>query len=845
MTCSGIEVDEDFSPFNLPPIPIQNSKEIWNANQKVNWNGRVVQMLNPVKRTLQTVSDFLSRLIQEKPYSLFEACIIETVDALEEEGSDWCFAPAQELLSTQITEDMTLEQFLEQTGMTFDRELGHVINCKSWLEKKLHSAEKHLRRAAHSTEKCIRKTAKKVEKKAREIAHSTEKNIRKVTHSVEKNVRHAAHSVEKNIREAAKETEKFVRHHKKEVIIAVVAVAVVIAVLQIPGVAQAVQTAVVAALMKLLGDALNSPSRKEEGLAALNSLPEQSASPPQGYNPQTDHFMRQVFGDLLPSKPTPSPNHGIYTLDAEQKHAREAAQRPVYPPSFKAPRPSYTPPSPNSNFVQQFYDNLFKADPQLNPHKHIGKMQPSERTIPTTPPAEEPLSVPKPTPTPSAPSPFKSDFGTYLENLHRGQIASANASSSPIQNHSALPNNPSPSVSESAEPAKGGFTRFLEIVRQGLETIGRMSGPEVDSLDVFNEQQVADQNPSVTTSSTPPTENPLPEKPVSSAGAAQHFFDLLFNNFQAAGQGIETPEVDKTMAPGSVAEQQNSSSFFKTIAETLREHLERPRSDNPGQEQNPISSPQSVENSTYKLLEAWVSVNESERTFNPLNELLIPSKDPKSSCHFQTEGKKLPGIGIGFINGMNTTLEDALHHANHIRKFAGDIDISIDGVYNHSNGAVVDSLEIITLNYEGHAPNSANLLVENWTKFFEENPDGEYLQFAHSQGSIILAAALSMVPQDIQSKITVVTVGTAKVIPKYLDCESYPYRSESDWIHRGEDLYVLMQILSSQDEEYRNAILMDFEEAKKRLIVLKRHPDAKGIDHDCESPTNDDIFRWH
>src|SRR5579862_2526206 len=105
MTCSGIDIDEDFSPFNLPPIPIQDSKEIWNADQKANWNGRVVQILNPVKRTLQTVIDFLSHPIQEKPHIPFEACIIEAVDALEEEGSDWSFAPAQELLSTQLTED--------------------------------------------------------------------------------------------------------------------------------------------------------------------------------------------------------------------------------------------------------------------------------------------------------------------------------------------------------------------------------------------------------------------------------------------------------------------------------------------------------------------------------------------------------------------------------------------------------------------------------------------------------------------------------------------------------------------------------------------------------------------
>ncbi len=53
------------------------------------------------------------------------------------------------------------------------------------------------------------------------------------------------------------------------------------------------------------------------------------------------------------------------------------------------------------------------------------------------------------------------------------------------------------------------------------------------------------------------------------------------------------------------------------------------------------------------------------------------------------------------------------------------------------------------------------------------------MQFAHSQGSIILAAALSMIPKEMQRKIIAVTIGTAKVTPLYLECKSYNYASEN------------------------------------------------------------------
>jgi ElaB/YqjD/DUF883 family membrane-anchored ribosome-binding protein len=493
MTCSEIDgIDDDFSPYGLTPIPMQD--------QKATWNGRTIQVSQDSHiLQIDTIRANISQNHIVDPHfceRLFSDLVFEDLEDTEEEGRDWFFAPAQELFSAQISEDMTLEQFLERTGMTFDRELGRFIDCKSWIEKMLHSGEKHLRRAAHSVEKNVRKTAKKAEKKARKMAHSAEKNVR-----------HAAHSAEKNVRHAAKETEKFVRHHKKEVIIVAAAVVVVVLVLQIPGVGQAVQTAVVAALTKLFHNMLN-PPRKEEELVALNSLPEQSASPPNDYDLQVDNFMRKVFGDLLPPKPTLPPNPGIYTLDTEQKRAREPIRQPIIPPSFKAPNPSYAPPSPNGNFVQQFYDNLFQANPNLHPHKHVGKMQPPERTRPPTPSIEESIAVPNPSTAPSAPASLKSNFGMYLDNLRRSQIdpnfqqyARTQEASAILPVESSTENTAiasAPPIDNAADKARmeswvngEALVNLLNSLKQGVEIIGRgMIDKELldpnTPLDLFN-----------------------------------------------------------------------------------------------------------------------------------------------------------------------------------------------------------------------------------------------------------------------------------------------------------------------------------------------------------------------
>jgi hypothetical protein len=102
-----------------------------------------------------------------------------------------------------------------------------------------------------------------------------------------------------------------------------------------------------------------------------------------------------------------------------------------------------------------------------------------------------------------------------------------------------------------------------------------------------------------------------------------------------------------------------------------------------------------------------------------------------------------------------------------------------------------------------------------------------------------------MLPKEMQSKIIVVTVGTAKVTPKDLCYESYNYASQLDLVHLGQDLYVRSLVALSDDIEQRLQLLQDLHEEKERLILLEPHPEAKGRDHDCESRTNDRVYSDH
>jgi len=200
---------------------------------------------------------------------------------------------------------------------------------------------------------------------------------------------------------------------------------------------------------------------------------------------------------------------------------------------------------------------------------------------------------------------------------------------------------------------------------------------------------------------------------------------------------------------------------------------------------------------------------------------------------FSTPGESKPWLCIEGINGMNTTKEEALAHAEHLAKFAQGH--SIDWVYNHSHGAVVDVLEILTLNLPGTSPNTSNLLLEKWTGFHERNterPDVKLLQFCHSQSTIHVRNALEKAPREIRDRVIVHAFAPAVIIPKELCYRSRHYACKGDVIPYLEIVYT----------PFTGEILKALEIAKnhEQLIWVERHPDTQNP-HDFQNPAFDEI----
>ena len=204
--------------------------------------------------------------------------------------------------------------------------------------------------------------------------------------------------------------------------------------------------------------------------------------------------------------------------------------------------------------------------------------------------------------------------------------------------------------------------------------------------------------------------------------------------------------------------------------------------------------------------------------------------------------KRLPTLGepqkdslIIAINGMNTSLEQALSHQAYLRSLTGNL-AAIDFIYNASYHLVIDLLEILALNYHGLSPNTAQLLYETWQEFAKNHPgDQKIFVPCHSQGAIHVYNALLLSPPELRNRIIVVTIAPAKIVPTAICCKSYNYASKLDVVHYGELLK--MPLLDSDDPNF-------FEDLEKilaeraELILLEPHPDATGIDHDFQSPPN-------
>ncbi len=509
-----------------------------------------------------------------------------------------------------------------------------------------------------------------------------------------------------------------------------------------------------------------------------------------------------------------------------------------------------------------------KREDERDPVSHDPETTPPPRDIPGSEnpflvanpfPKQEPAAFsPPPLSTPS--SDPNASYGNSLtrlfENLQNDRMNPNPNSSFNLNNKGGNGNDSnvtqapsfSPPVANSASEVSAfqrGINQFVGTLQYGLEAIGHsIREPDPVTLQPHFEPLIQygmdKQLPAAAANANGASNNGATEQGFSFSQGITALAENLRRGLEAIGRGMSEPEMLDPSSPvdlfarDAIEKQKASWAISPGSTGTL---------------ENPVAlvaSPlQSAISSFLAALGGHVNIPAS--VIDSVGPLPIGSisSSPMKSCHFKTEGIKLTYKRIGFIPGMNTSFEEFKSHLNHIKKFAGDM--SIEGVYNHSNGKGIDLAEIFLLNYGGTAPLTADLLLENWTQFHLENvdnPDAKYLQTAHSMGTILTKDALEKAPKEIRDRVIVVAIGPAVIIPKELCYESYSYASKNDLVHLGEDLYMYC-LRVCNDDSHQEELLKQLAANKQRLILLDPHPDSEGMDHACESPTFDEPLERH
>lgn len=116
-------------------------------------------------------------------------------------------------------------------------------------------------------------------------------------------------------------------------------------------------------------------------------------------------------------------------------------------------------------------------------------------------------------------------------------------------------------------------------------------------------------------------------------------------------------------------------------------------------------------------------------------------------------------IHICYINGINTSLADAIRHTEMISQLFGGI--RVDLLYNGSSGTVGDIGEV-AMQKCGIPTHSVNVTIKGLREMIHGvGSSGLVIAMAHSQGGQILHEALQQLPTE---RIAAVTFGSARII---------------------------------------------------------------------------------
>ncbi len=213
-----------------------------------------------------------------------------------------------------------------------------------------------------------------------------------------------------------------------------------------------------------------------------------------------------------------------------------------------------------------------------------------------------------------------------------------------------------------------------------------------------------------------------------------------------------------------------------------------------------------------------------------------PFSQPIKSVRYKIDGIDKEGMGIFSLNGMDTEFELALSNARHIQSLCPG-NLSIQGIYNHTNNPVIDGLEISLLNYQGISPNTSNFFIQVATDFHEVNNNRPYakgLFYPHSQGTIHTYNALEKLPKEIRDRIIIVALAPAKPIPKSLCYDSFNYAIRGDLVPYGHLFYSLLTLNFKEFliawKNFKEIIWLDPVEGEDKH-AFQSSPFAKVIGH--------------
>ena len=148
---------------------------------------------------------------------------------------------------------------------------------------------------------------------------------------------------------------------------------------------------------------------------------------------------------------------------------------------------------------------------------------------------------------------------------------------------------------------------------------------------------------------------------------------------------------------------------------------------------------------------------------------------------FYPEVSKINDSAIFFVNGVNTTLDEAQRSAKYISEFANDSEVVV--IYNATHGLFQD-LDEARANIRGLISEPGVNVVTGVNSYFKSHTsqDAMITVFCHSQGVAIVSNALRYISQEYRDMTIIRAIAPSVRIPDDTVADVQHYKSDADGI---------------------------------------------------------------